>query len=364
MILFVNFERFTISNMRYITLGLSTLLAMLACVILFESSKKKEKPFRVMFYNVENLFDTDDDANVEDEEYLPQGELHWDKEKMQTKLLHIAQVIDALGSGSLPDIVGFAEIENRKVLDLLLQNTELKKSDYSIVHFDSPDKRGIDVGLLYRKERFTFVKCGKYPVAIPGDTGKPTRDILYVKGLLPNASALHILVNHWPSRSGGTAETEHKRIAAAKTAKRLCDSIQFNEKNANILLMGDFNDYPTNQSLKEVLNAALDTGAVNAALYNLMGWQHGEGVGSHTYKGEWGFLDQVIASGALVKGTSGAKVFFKDARVFKADFLMEKNEKYGVMEPKRTYGGKKYLGGYSDHLPVFVDVRLLPTTNK
>ncbi|MFN5318180.1 MAG: endonuclease/exonuclease/phosphatase family protein [Bacteroidia bacterium] len=350
--------------MRFLTISIWVLLTSLGCVVLFESSKKKEKPFRVMFYNVENLFDTDDDAEIDDEEYLPQGELQWDKEKMQTKLNHIAQVMEALGAGSLPDIVGFAEIENRKVLDLLLQNTELKKSDYSIVHFDSPDKRGIDVGLLYRKERFTFIKCGKYPVAIPGDTGKPTRDILYVKGLLPNKSSLHILVNHWPSRSGGAAESEHKRIAAAKTAKRLCDSIQFNEKNANILLMGDFNDYPTNQSLKEVLQAAIDTTLGSAALYNLMGWQKGEGVGSHTYKGEWGFLDQIIASDALVKGNSGAKVFFKDAQVFKADFLMEKNEKYGVMEPRRTYGGKKYLGGYSDHLPVFVDVRMLAPTNK
>jgi len=134
--------------MRFFSVSSLVLVASLACIVLFESSKKKEKPFRVMFYNVENLFDTDDDAAIDDEEYLPQGELQWDKEKMQTKLNHIAQVMEALGSGALPDIVGFAEIENRKVLDLLLQNTELKKSDYSIVHFDSPDKRGIDVGLL------------------------------------------------------------------------------------------------------------------------------------------------------------------------------------------------------------------------
>ena len=322
----------------------------------WNKGKKKPKPFRVMFYNVENLFDIIDDENVDDADFLPSAQANWTQERLDIKLGRIAQVIRAVGGENLPDVVGFAEIENRNVLDLLLQKTDLKKEGYSIVHYDSPDKRGIDVGLIYRKERFTFLKSGKYPVIISDDNEKPTRDLLYVKGLLPNKSALHLIVNHWPSRSGGAPETEPKRMVAAKTAKSLCDSIQSNEKNANILLMGDFNDYPTNKSLREVLKAEIDSTVTTGNLFNLMGWQKGEGVGSHQYKGDWGFLDQIIASEALIKGSSGMQTWYSQSKVFKADFLLIKNEKYGTMEPSRTYGGKKYLGGYSDHLPVFVDI--------
>jgi len=318
--------------------------------------KKKPKPFRVMFYNVENLFDVEDDEGVDDADFLPSAEAKWTQERLDVKLGHIAQVIRAVGGEDLPDVVGFSEVENRKVLDFLLQNTDLKKEGYSIVHYDSPDKRGIDVGLIYRKDRFTFVKSGKYPVIFSVDNDKPTRDLLYVKGMLPNKSSLHLVVNHWPSRSGGASETEPKRMDAAKAAKRLCDSIQTNEKNANILLMGDFNDYPTNKSMREVMQAEIDSTNKSGSIYNMMGWQKGEGVGSHQYKGDWGFLDQFLASEALIKGSSGMQTWFNQAKVLKADFLLVKNEKYGTMEPSRTYGGKNYLGGYSDHLPVFVDI--------
>jgi len=318
--------------------------------------KKKNNRFRVMFYNVENLYDTENDPAIDDEEFLPQSESNWTPERLTVKLNHISQVINAVGKEQLPDVVGFSEIENRKVLDYLLTQTDLKKSGYAIVHYDSPDKRGIDVGLIYRRDRFAVLKTNKYPVIFPGDMDKPTRDILYVKGQLPNKAPLHILVNHWPSRSGGEAETEPKRLQAAKTAKRLCDSIQFNEKNANIILVGDFNDYPTNKSIVEVLQANSDTTELTGNLFNLMAWQKDGTNGSHQYKGEWGYLDQVILSQAIMKGDQKLKTWFNQARAFKPDFLIEKNEKFGNYQPKRTYGGKKYLGGYSDHLPVYVDL--------
>lgn len=343
-----------------INLATGTLLAL--CLVFtswyFKPSKKKEKYLRVMFYNVENLFDTTDDEGIDDAEYLPKSDLQWNDERLQTKLNHIAQVIQAVGGLNLPDLIGFSEVENRRVLDLLLQNSALKKSGYIVVHYDSPDKRGIDVALLYKKDRFSLVKSISLPVPIPGDSLKPTRDILYVKGMMPNKSMLHVLINHWPSRSGGASETEPKRLAAAKVAKQLCDSIQANETNPNILILGDFNDYPTNKSIREVLQAEIDTTIPTGSLFNLVAWQKGEGQGSHCYKGDWAYLDQIIASNALVKGSSGAKTYFNRATAFRADFLLTKNEKYGTLEPFRTYGGKNYLGGYSDHLPVFVDVIL------
>jgi len=331
--------------------------ALVSSVTLYSFSKKKKPAaFRLMFYNVENLFDTEDDPAIDDKDFLPEGELKWTKDRLETKYKHIAQVINALGKSQMPDIVGFAEIENRRVLDELLSKTDLGAKGYSIVHFDSPDKRGIDVGLIYQKDRFKLLKTMHYPVVFPGDMEKPTRDILYAKGNVNGKTPLHVLVNHWPSRSGGQAETEEKRIFAAKTARRVCDSIQNAEPNANIILVGDFNDYPTDKSIVEFLGAEGDSTKKASRLYNLMTWQNSNQKGSHQYKGEWGFLDQVIVSSALVNGSGNLKTYFKSAQVFKPDFVLEKNEKYGTMQPFRTYGGKKYLGGYSDHMPVFVDI--------
>jgi predicted extracellular nuclease len=321
------------------------------------SSNASMKPFRVMFYNVENLFDTWDDPAIQDEDFLPTAEMQWTEERLNKKLMSIAQVVHAVGDKSiLPDVMGMAEVENRRVLDYLMTRTDLGKEGYSVVHYDSPDKRGIDVAMIYRKDRFKPLKTSSYAVVFPGDMEKPTRDILYVKGELPNKSHLHILVNHWPSRSGGQAETEGKRILAAQTAKRLCDSILFADKNSNIILMGDFNDYPDNKSIVETLGAQGDTSATSGSLFNLMAWNKTPGIGSHPYKGEWGFLDQFIMSSALKNGSNKLQMYYKNAQAFRPDFLVEKNEKYNNWQTKRTYAGPKYLGGYSDHLPIVVDV--------
>lgn len=319
------------------------------------SSNAAMKPFKVMFYNVENLFDTWDDPAIQDEDFLPTAEAQWTEERLNKKLMHIAQVIHAVGDKDiLPDVMGLAEVENRRVLDYLMTRTDLGKLGYSIVHYDSPDKRGIDVALIYRKDRFKPLKTSKYAVVFPGDMEKPTRDILYIKGELPNKSHLHLLVNHWPSRSGGQKETEEKRIMAAKTAKRLCDSILFADDNSNILLMGDFNDYPDNKSIVETLGAQSDTSANSSTLYNMMAWNKSTTIGSHPYKGEWGFLDQFIISSSIKNGSNHLKTYFNNAQAFRPDFLVEKNEKFNNWQTKRTYAGPKYLGGYSDHLPIVV----------
>jgi len=320
------------------------------------TDKKNANPFRVMFYNVENLYDTENDPNIDDEEFLPGSESNWTNERLNVKLANIAQVIKAVGRENMPDVIGFSEIENKKVLEYLLAKTDLNKDGYSIVHYDSPDKRGIDVGLIYRKDRFKVINSKKIPVIFPDTSERPTRDILYVKGELPNKSVLHVLVNHWPSRSGGQPETEPKRIQAAKKARHICDSLQATDKNANIILIGDFNDYPTDKSITEILAAVGDTTSKTGNLYDLMTWQNAKGKGSHQYRGEWGFLDQIIVSAAIINGNKNLKTYFNQATVFKADFLIEINEKFKNEQPKRTYGGKNYIGGYSDHLPVYVDL--------
>lgn len=345
--------------MKKVFFVVATSLLVFAASCKNSSGKKSlaDKPFRLMFYNVENLFDTWDDPKINDEDFLPTAERNWNEERLNLKLQQISEVIHEVGKiGLLPDIIGFAEVENRRVLDFLITKTKLDESGYSVIHFDSPDKRGIDVALIYRKDRVKPMKFNNYAVIFPGDMEKPTRDILYMKAELPNKSQLHVLVNHWPSRSGGQSKTEPKRIMAAQTAKRLCDSIAFNDKGANIVLMGDFNDYPENISITETLGATSDTSASESSLYNMMAWQKAEGIGSHQYKGDWGFLDQFIISKSLKSGDNNLKTYFKNASVFRPDFLVEKNKKYGNWQPKRTYGGANYLGGYSDHLPVVLDL--------
>lgn len=339
-------------------LGIALLLSGLVFGIHGFQKGRKEQPFRLMFYNVENLYDVKDDPQVDDADFLPSGEMQWTQDRLDTKLEHIAQVIRTVGGKNLPDVVGFAEIENRDVLDMLVLNTGLKKSGYMVIHYNSPDKRGIDVGLIYRRDRFTPLKKASYPVVIPG-SDKPTRDILYVQGQLPNKAKLNILVNHWPSRSGGQAETEPKRMLAAKAARRVVDSLLLADKEPNVVLVGDFNDYPSDKSIREVLQAEADTSIPSGELFNLVAWQQTKEWGSHQYKGEWGFLDQVIVSEALLKGRSMLKTGYTKAKVYRPDFLVEKNEKFNNWQPKRTYGGKNYLGGYSDHLPVYVDIEMM-----
>lgn len=318
----------------------------------FVTAKKKAKAaFRVGFYNVENLFDWEDDSQTDDQQFLPESTLNWTKERFERKIKNLAKAIKTFS----PDILGVCEIENRKVLDYLLTKTELKNSGYSFIHYDSPDRRGIDLGLIYRKGHFHVTKTGSYAVIFPGDMSKPTRDILYVKGRTSEGSDLHVLVNHWPSRSGGAEATEYKRIIAAKTAKRLCDSIRFNDKEANIILLGDFNDYPENNSLSTELGAQADSGLRNANLYNLMGWKQKAGEGSYFYKNNWGFLDQIIVSESLLKNTNSLYTHFNKVQVVREKFLLS-GKKHAVRGiPFSTYQRETYQGGYSDHLPVFVD---------
>ena len=313
-----------------------------------ESNDQKKREISIGFYNVENLFDTVDDPDKDDDEFLPSAEREWTDERYADKVVKLSTVISQLGP-SLPTIVGLCEVENKEVIEDLANANALKNGDYAVVHYESGDERGIDVGLLYRQKQFKVIYSKPIFVPLP-ETERPTRDILYVKGKVTKGPELHIFVNHWPSRWGGQEQSEFKRLSAAKTLKAAIDSIMGSDPKALILCMGDFNDYPSNKSITEVLKA--DSLNTESKMVNLMHGLQIKERGSYNYKGEWDFLDQIIVSRSLTDYelpdivTASTKPFFFDEMLYT-------NKEYGDIKTNRTYGGTKYFGGYSDHLPVY-----------
>jgi len=299
------------------------------------------------FYNVENLFDTINDPNKKDDEFLPDSVKDWNSEKYWKKQAKMAEVISAIGAPSFPAIVGLCEVENVSVLEDMIKDERLKKANYEPVLIEGLDQRGIDVALLYSKKRFKLISTTSYTVDL-GEGNRPTRDILHVKGKLKKGGpTLHIFVNHWPSRYGGAEKSEPKRVAAARVLKNKTDSIAQYYPEELIVCMGDFNDYPENKSLVEVLG----TGQRNS-LVNLMDGLKETKRGSYNYKGDWDFLDQLIVSKSLLDGELPDIVQGSTAPFF-TDSMLYKHPRYGDLKPSRTYGGPNYYGGYSDHLPVY-----------
>lgn len=312
----------------------------------------QEKYARVAFYNLENLFDFEDDTLINDEEYLPSSMRNWSYYRYNEKSNRMAKAILSIGGWQAPDVVGVCEVENRRVLEDLVATDVLKKLNYRIIHFESPDRRGIDVGILYRPETVDTLFAKAYPVKTPDDLDFKTRDVLYVKMRILD-DTLHYFVNHWPSRYGGQMQSEPKRILAAGVVRGVVDSIQLNNKNAKVVVMGDLNDSPDNISVSETLRGVKNPERTSD-LKNLMQDLSVE-EGSHRYQGEWGYLDQIIVSIPLLNATNGVKL--KDgAHVHRAAFLMERDEKYPGTKPYRTFVGMRHIGGFSDHLPVFIDL--------
>ena len=314
--------------------------------------------YRIMFYNCENFFDIYDDPEKRDDDFTPDGIKHWTKKKYEEKLLHISRVITAVGGGKPPELVGLCEVENQFVLEQLTTKSPLKVFGYKIIHYESPDHRGIDVALLYQPSKFTPVFTQKIPVNFPEDMGKPTRDILYVKGLLTNGDTLNVFVNHWPSRWGGMLATEPKRMFVASILRSKADSIMKANPNAYIIMMGDLNDFPTNKSLTETFHALHDFDTIKPTEFYNLSWylQEVKHEFSHRYHGEEGILDQMIVSGTLLDTTNTVYTTPDNAHIYNAPFLLE-DDKHGPGKvPFRTYIGMKYHGGYSDHLPPYIDI--------
>jgi len=305
----------------------------------------------VVFYNVENLFDTEDDPHTNDSDFTPYGDYNWDEERYQTKLDRISEAIDLVKEK--PVLIGLAEVENHKVLEDLLNNGPLSQTTYKYIHYNSPDQRGIDCALLYDSRLFTVEKSEKIPVKLPNNLHFNTRDILYVKGTLSGTVETHIFVNHWSSRREGQIETEHKRLRAAEILRAKVDEILNQDKNANIIILGDFNDHPTNKSLRTVLRAKESGYSSEGDLINLLYEEHEEGEGTSVHQREWAVLDQIIVSQSVYDNSSKLGIVDRDAEILREDDLLYTYHD-GGQKPNATFGGRKYYGGYSDHLPVYI----------
>ncbi len=302
----------------------------------FVLSQSDDKELFSVFYNVENLFDTIDNPNTRDNEFLPKSEKKWDTYRYNYKLNQLdkvfSEIIKKENENRLPDIIGLCEVENKLVIDDLLKTETFKNHTYKIIHKQSPDGRGIDCALLV-DEKFEVLNSDFIKINNPIES-RATRDIVFGKLKFKN-QIINVFVNHWPSRWGGQEASNHKRVFVAEVLRKYIDN-NTSESDFN-LIMGDFNDYPTNESLAEVL--------VKDDLVNLMSKSNVSGRGSYNYRGNWDWLDQIIVSQDDFKLISfGA---------FEEDFMMYTNKK-GEVYPNRSFGGNNWYAGFSDHLPVFL----------
>ncbi len=317
----------------------------------FYDMKENSKIFTIAFYNIENLFDIENDPYTNDDDFLPTSAKRWTYKRYQNKLRKLGSVISQIGeneSGSSPAIVGLAEIENNNVLTDLIHSEHLKDLGYNFVHFDSLDERGIDVALIYKEEFFKVENSETFSVYLQTEFGGRdyTRDILLVQGKLNNED-VHIIVNHWSSRREGEKETEHKRLAAAKVVNNVISRLKKEQTNAKIIVMGDFNDNPDNESIKLLEN--------ESQLYNPFSTLLSYNKGSLNHDFQWNMFDQILISGNFFD-PNDTKLKYVKAEVFNSKFLTQYHGKFKG-QPFRTYVGKKYKGGYSDHFPVFVQFK-------
>ena len=313
-----------------------------------------QQSVRVMFYNVENLFDTSDDPLTRDDEFTPQGTKHWTKARYMTKLRQLAEAVDSVGGKEWPVVIGMAEVENRKVLDDLTQKTRLADGEYGIVHQDSPDRRGIDVALLYRKKEIQILLTEFLRLPFPEDSTIRTRDILYAKGIL-KSDTIHFFVCHFPSMIGGEKQSEWRRERAAAVLRHKTDSLLGQNPATGIIIMGDLNGQANTPAQKVLGSKSSDKKIKSGELYNTGYYLLKKNYGSYRYKGRWQTIDHMIVSGGLLKGSYGLKAV-RRLTVFSAPFLLEEDKTWFGYKPCPTYRGPRYTGGTSDHLPVYIDL--------
>lgn len=321
--------------------------------------KEDYQVLSVAFYNLENLFDIHDDPLIFDDDRTPMGKDRWTEDIYQKKLTNMAFAISRIGQdhrGGPPDILGVCEVENLQVLEDLISTPLLAPYNYEVVHFDSPDRRGIDVALLYRKARFTPQNVSKHELVLyePKEPGKRifTRDQLLVSGFLAGEE-IHFLVNHWPSRSGGERLSRHRRENAARLSLKIVDSLQLRDPYARIIVMGDFNDDPNNKSLSQILGAKAKKQHIGLKqLYNPYASLAKTGAGSLAYRDKWNLFDQIIVSSSLIEKDPSKFTFFR-AFIFNEPFLVTPTGQYKGY-PFRSFGSTGFTGGFSDHFPVYI----------
>lgn len=325
-----------------------------------KSPKRALPIYKVIFYNTENLFDTIDDPSTNDSDFLPNGPFKYTSKVYLTHLDHTAEVLSAICERDQPLFIGLSEIENKNVVQDLIKQPALKKFNLGIVHQNSPDERGIDVALLYNKDAAKLLREEFLTVAIDTVPNFKTRLILHATFETTTGTILEVYVNHWPSRREGTAESEYKRLKAASVLKKSTDAIFAKDLNANVIIMGDFNDYPTNKSISEVLGAANYTNlrTEKSKLYNISEASATDTIvkGSHMYNGEWGNLDQMILSKNMLQWRGGVGALQVPYTIYYTQKMLYK-DKIGQYGPNRMYAGTRFVGGYSDHLPVYFNCR-------
>lgn len=335
-------------------------LLFLAVLSVRAGSSQQEKTYSIRtiaFYNVENLFDTENDTLTFDDDRTPEGKDNWTRGRYEKKLANISKVLAEIGSGvtkTSPDILGICEVENKLVIEDLIHHKNLIDKNYGIIHFDSPDERGIDVALLYKKSVFIPSTFKSHRLLLFNDEGfrDYSRDQLVVGGFLDNEE-IHFIVNHWPSRSGGEARSRPNRIAAAKLNERIIDSITKLNADAKIISMGDFNDDPINDSFKKILKTSGDVKKLEGnVLFNPMEKLFKKGVGSLAYRDKWNLFDQIYFTNNLISKKKDTYSFWK-VNIHNPAYLLDPKGRYKGY-PLRTYAGGSYIGGYSDHFPVYM----------
>jgi len=317
----------------------------------FKTNSSKHYKHTVAFYNLENLFDLTDDKHTNDNNFLPFSKKKWTYKRYNNKLRKLGFAISNIGLNETdkhPALIGLAEIENDTVIKDLIDSKHLKDCNYKFVHYDSPDERGIDVALLYDDNCFKVTHSETFSVYLTTVEGLPdyTRDILLVSGMLEE-EVIHVIVNHWSSRREGENETEYKRLAASHKVEDILDQIKSKNDNPKIIIMGDFNDDPSNRSIKQLVERQ---GLFNP-MQSLLSYSRGST--SHNFK--WNLFDQIMFSKNFFE-TNSNTFSYDMANIFDDDFLKLFNGKYKG-KPYRTYIGKRYQGGYSDHFPVYATLQ-------
>ena len=338
--------------MKLLTFLLSSFLLVFSL-----SAQRNYDVATVGFYNLENLFDTLDTPDVRDSEFTPLGDKRYGAKIYEEKQNNLARVVAEIGTDISPDglaVLGVCEIENRDVLEDFIRHPNFQRRNYRIVHFDSPDRRGIDVGLVYNPKYFLPMETRTLPVILPKEGTRDTtfsRDILWVKGDFMGEE-MHFFVNHWPSRSGGEKASQHKRNYAARQARTAIDQIRAENPNAKVILMGDLNDDPISPSVRDILSGKRKVKDVDVDdMYNPMWNLYKKGTGSLAWRDSWNLFDQMVMTRGLVDEKVGG-FQFKSAYVFNKPYLTQKTGQYRGY-PFRTFVGDEYRGGFSDHFPVY-----------
>lgn len=330
-------------------------------LLIFISSCRAETPEKndtlfIAFWNLENLFDTIDDPKKDDQEFLPDGSKEWTQERLDKKMYNLARVFNMMNDEKGPDIIGVAECENQAVLELFISKY-FRDKNYKITYAESPDNRGIDCGFIYNASKFTLINYNSYE--IKKLESSPTRLILHTSLKTQKDEELNFFVNHWPSRRNGASESEYKRIEAAKVLKREVDKLFNQDGKTKIIIMGDFNDDPVDKAILHSLGSqpfkcdpstTKNIKLPDKELYNLSYNLFEKGSGTISYRDAWNLFDQIIISSSLAMN-EGISYLCDSFSIFNNDLTATRSGKYKGT-PFPTYGGNRYLGGYSDHFPV------------